>query len=124
MVTPYSGMVLRLGELVIGYENLVIILGTAVLCLSLWLFFRFSRYGMAMQAASESARRILCRHTGETNLFARLGLGCCNSGNRWYFNGANFLAVYPMIGFIGIKAFAAAIVEDSVAFPELSLEDY
>ena len=30
MPMPYSGDVIRLGELVIGYENLAIILGTAV----------------------------------------------------------------------------------------------
>ena len=60
--TPYVGEVLRFGELVIGYENLAIILGTAVLCLLMWMFFRFTRVGIAMQAASqEPACRLLCR---------------------------------------------------------------
>ncbi len=51
---PYVGEVVRMGELVIGYENLAIILGTALLCLLMWLFFRFTRLGVAMQAASQN----------------------------------------------------------------------
>ena len=37
--TPYSGEVIRLGDSFIGYENLAIILGTALLCFLMWIFF-------------------------------------------------------------------------------------
>ena len=36
--TPYAGGVIDLSGLIIGYENLVIILGTVALCLMLYLF--------------------------------------------------------------------------------------
>ena len=39
--TPYSGEVIRLGDFFIGYENLAIILGTALLCFLMWIFSSF-----------------------------------------------------------------------------------
>ena len=54
LATPYSGEVLNFGQVVVGYENLAIIAGTAILCLLMWLFFRFTRLGIAMQAASQN----------------------------------------------------------------------
>ena len=110
VVTPYSGMVLRLGELVIGYENLVIILGTALLCLSLWLFFRFSRYGMAMQAASQNQLAAFYVGIPVKRIYSLVwGLAAAIAGIAGILM-APISLVYPMIGFIGIKAFAAAIV--------------
>ena len=110
VVTPYSGMVLRLGELVIGYENLVIILGTAVLCLSLWLFFRFSRYGLAMQAASQNQLAAFYVGIPVKRIYSLVwGLAAAIAGIAGILM-APISLVYPMIGFIGIKAFAAAIV--------------
>ncbi|MDH3643720.1 MAG: branched-chain amino acid ABC transporter permease, partial [Gammaproteobacteria bacterium] len=51
---PYVGEVIRFGELVVGYENIAIVIGTAVLCGLLYVFFRFTRLGVAMQAASQN----------------------------------------------------------------------
>jgi len=110
VVTPYSGMVLRFGDLVIGYENLVIILGTAVLCFSLWLFFRFSRYGMAMQAASQNQLAAFYVGIPVKRIYSLVwGLAAAIAGIAGILM-APISLVYPMIGFVGIKAFAAAIV--------------
>ncbi|MCZ6888321.1 MAG: branched-chain amino acid ABC transporter permease, partial [Gammaproteobacteria bacterium] len=54
LASPYAGGVIRIGELIIGYENLAIVIGTALLCLALFLFFKFTRVGVAMQAASQN----------------------------------------------------------------------
>ena len=107
---PYSGSVIRFDELVIGYENLVIILGTAVLCFSLWLFFRFSRYGMAMQAASQNQLAAYYVGIPVKRIYSLVwGLAAAIAGIAGVLT-APISLVYPMIGFIGIKAFAAAIV--------------
>ena len=71
---PFAGDVVRAGELMVGTENLAIIVGTAVLCLGLYLFFRFARVGIAMQAASQNQlARVLLGHPGQAHL--RPGLG-------------------------------------------------
>jgi branched-chain amino acid transport system permease protein len=54
IASPFAGGVLRLGEASVGYENLAIIGGTALLCLALYVFFRFTHLGVAMQAASQN----------------------------------------------------------------------
>ena len=108
--TPYSGMVLRFDGLVVGYENLVIIGGTALLCIALWLFFRFSRYGMAMQAASQNQLAAFYVGIPVKRIYSLVwGLAAAIAGIAGILM-APISLVYPMIGFIGIKAFAAAIV--------------
>ena len=52
--TPYTGKSLRVGEVVVSYENLTILLGTLVLCVVLFLFFRYTRLGIGMQATSQN----------------------------------------------------------------------
>lgn len=107
---PYSGEVIRLGESVIGYENLAIILGTAGLCLLLWLFFRFTRVGIAMQAASQN--QLAAFYVG-IPVKAMYSLVWAMSAGIAAIAGiltAPVSLVDPLIGFVGIKAFAAAIV--------------
>ncbi len=108
--TPYSGNVVRIGDSVIGYENLAVILGTAVLCLLMWLFFRFSRLGIAMQAASQN--QLAAFYVGIPvkaiySLIWALSAGIAAIAGILT---APVSLVDPLIGFIGIKAFAAAIV--------------
>ena len=108
--TPYSGEVIRWGEAVIGYENLAIILGTALLCLLMWLFFRFTRVGVAMQAASQN--QLAAFYVGIPvkrmySLVWALSAGIAGVAGMLT---APVSLVDPLIGFVGIKAFAAAIV--------------
>ena len=49
--SPFAGGTFDIGGLIIGYENVAIVLGTALLCGALYLFFRLTRIGVAMQAA-------------------------------------------------------------------------
>ena len=108
--TPYSGEVMRLGEAVLGYENIAVIVGTAGLCLGLFLFFRFTRIGIAMQAASQNQLAAFYVGIPVKRMFA---LVWALSAGIAAFAGvltAPVSLVDPVIGFIGIKAFAAAIV--------------
>ena len=108
--TPYVGEVIRAGELVIGYENLAIILGTAGLCLLIWLFFRFSRLGIAMQAASQNQLAAFYVGIPVKRMFSLVwALSAAIAAVAGILT-APVSLVDPLIGFVGIKAFAAAIV--------------
>ena len=52
--TPYGGGVARWGEISVGYENIAVVLGTLALCVLVFVFFRKTRVGIAMQAASQN----------------------------------------------------------------------
>jgi len=108
--TPYVGEVLYLGEAVIGYENLAIIFGTATLCLLMWLFFRFSRVGIAMQAASQNQLAAFYVGIPVKRMYSLVwALSAAIAGWAGVLT-APVSLVDPLIGFVGIKAFAAAIV--------------
>ncbi|MEE2913715.1 MAG: branched-chain amino acid ABC transporter permease [Pseudomonadota bacterium] len=110
ITTPYSGGIVDIGGVIIGYENIVIIAGTAVLCLVLYLFFRYSRVGIAMQAASQN--QLAAYYVGIPvkriySLVWALSAGIAATAGILV---APVALIDPLMGFIGIKAFAAAIV--------------
>ncbi len=108
--TPYAGEVVRLGEVVVGYENIAIVLGTAALCLLLWLFFRFSRVGIAMQAASQNQLAAFYVGIPVKRMFSLVWALSAAIAALAGILTAPVSLVDPLIGFVGIKAFAAAIV--------------
>jgi branched-chain amino acid transport system permease protein len=108
--SPYAGEVVRIGDLVIGYENLVIVFGTAALCTLMFLFFRFSRVGIAMQAASQNQLAAFYVGIPVKRIFALVwALSAMIAGFAGVLT-APVSMIDPLIGFVGIKAFAAAIV--------------
>lgn len=52
--TPFSTGVVRIGDLVLAYDKLSVIVATFILCIVLWLFFNKTRLGTAMRATSEN----------------------------------------------------------------------
>lgn len=52
--TPFSRGVVRIGDLVLAYDKLSVIVATAILCFVLYLFFNKTRMGTAMRASSEN----------------------------------------------------------------------
>ena len=107
---PFAGEVIHVGGLVAGYDNLVVIGGTALLCLALWFFFRFSRMGVAMQAASQN--QLAAYYSGVpvkrvTSLV--WGISAAISATAGVLV-APIALIDPAMGLVGIKAFAAAIV--------------
>ncbi len=107
---PYVGEVLRLGDVVIGYENLAIVMGTALLCLLMWLFFRFTRVGIAMQAASQNQLAAFYVGIPVKRMFSLVWALSAGIAAVAGLLTAPVSLVDPLIGFVGIKAFAAAIV--------------
>ena len=108
--TPFRGEVVRAGGLVVAAEHLAIIAATVVLVATLYAFFRFSRVGVAMQAASQN--QLAAYYMGIP--VRRL------NGLIWAISAAvaalaglllaPLTFVHVNMGFIGLKAFPAAVV--------------
>jgi branched-chain amino acid transport system permease protein len=107
---PYSGQVIDLGGVVISSDHVAIIVVTVLLCLVLWAFFRRTRVGVAMQASSQNqlaayymgipVRRI-------NTLIWGLSAGVAAIAAMLV---APIQFVHSNLGFIGLKAFPAAVV--------------
>jgi len=107
---PYIDTVLTAGSLVIGAADVVIIAATVALCAALYAVFRFTRVGIAMQAASQN--QLAAYYMGIP--VRRL------NGLIWSISAAvaataglllaPITFVHVNMGFIGLKAFPAAVV--------------
>ena len=108
--TPWGGRVLDVGGVVIGYENLAIVVGTGLLCLLLFLFFRFTRLGIGMQAASQNQLAAYYVGIPVKRIFSLVWAIAAVIATVAGILIAPITLVDPLMGLIGIKAFAAAIV--------------
>ncbi len=114
---PYKDRTLRLGELVLAYEQLVVIGATALLCLGLYALFRYSKIGVAMQAASQN--QIAAYYMGIpvqrlNGLVWGLAAGVAAIAGLLL---APITFVHANMGFIGLKAFPAAVVGGFSSLP-------
>jgi len=108
--SPFAGGVFRFGEVTIGYENVTVIVVTALLCAALYLFFRFTRLGVAMQAASQNQLAAYYVGIPVKRIFTFVWALSAAIAAMAGILVAPISLIDPMMGFIGIKAFAAAIV--------------
>jgi branched-chain amino acid transport system permease protein len=107
---PYAGEVLKLGALVISAEQIVVIGATAMLCAVLFAMFRYSKLGIAMQAASQN--QLAAYYMGIpvkrlNGLVWGLAAGVAAIAGLLL---APITFVHANMGFIGLKAFPAAVV--------------
>ena len=110
LATPFADKVMRVGGVVVAEQQLAVILHTAVLCLALYFFFRYTRIGIAMQATSQNqlaayymgipVRRVNMLIWGLSAAIATIG-GILLAPTTF---------VHSNMGFIGLKAFPAAVV--------------
>ena len=108
--SPYAGEVLRFDELVVGVENMVIVGGTIFLCGLLFLFFRFTRLGIAMQAASQNQLAAYYVGIPVKRIYSLVWAISAVIATVAGILTAPVSLIDPLMGFVGIKAFAAAIV--------------
>jgi branched-chain amino acid transport system permease protein len=108
--TPFTNKTANIGGLVLGEDNLSIIVGTVLLCGILYLFFSKTRIGVAMQAASQNQLAAYYMGIPVRTIFSLIwaisaGVACL---------AGILLSPVSMIdvnmGFLGIKAFAAAVI--------------
>lgn len=107
---PYAGQVLKLGALVISAEQIVVIGATAMLCGLLFAMFRYSKLGVAMQASSQN--QLAAYYMGIpvkrlNGLVWGLAAGVAAIAGLLL---APITFVHANMGFIGLKAFPAAVV--------------
>ena len=107
---PYAGQVFKLGALVVSAEQLVIIVVTALLCLLLFALFKYSTLGIAMQASSQN--QLAAYYMGIpvkrlNGLVWGLAAGVAAIAGLLL---APITFVHANMGFIGLKAFPAAVV--------------
>ncbi len=110
LAVPYAGEVVRLGALVLSAEQLVVIGVTALLCGGLFAMFKYSKLGIAMQAASQN--QLAAYYMGIpvqrlNGLVWGLAAGVAAIAGLLL---APITFVHANMGFIGLKAFPAAVV--------------
>jgi branched-chain amino acid transport system permease protein len=107
---PVAGKKLNAAGVILSYEHLIVISATVALCTALYLFFRFARVGVALQAVSQN----------------QLAAGYCGIPVKrmhsliWAISAAvSALAgvllapmtfVHTGMGYVGLKAFPAAVI--------------
>ncbi len=107
---PYKDQVWKLGTLVLNVEQMVVIASTAVLCAGLFAMFRYSKIGIAMQASSQN--QLAAYYMGIpvkslNGLVWGLAAGVAAVAGLLL---APITFIHANMGFIGLKAFPAAVV--------------
>ena len=107
---PYKDEAWKLGALVLNVEQLVVIGATAVLSALLYLMFRFSKLGVAMQAASQNQLAAYYMGIPVKRLNGLVwGLAAAVAAVAGLLL-APITFVHANMGIIGLKAFPAAVV--------------
>lgn len=108
--TPMAGQNVRLGGLVLGLSEVVVILVTVLLTIALYFYFSLTKLGVAMQASSQN--QLAAYYMGipvkrvHSLIWALAGAVAAIAGILFASKGS----IDPSIGLIGIKAFAAAVI--------------
>jgi len=107
---PYKGLLIKAGPLLLDVEQWVVIGATTLLCAALFALFRYTRIGIAMQAASQN--QLAAYYMGIP--VRRLnGLAWALAAAVAAIAGlllAPITFVHANMGLIGLKAFPAAVV--------------
>ncbi len=108
--TPFAGRALTFGSIVLGYDDIVVIVVTLLLVGGLYLFFIYTRVGLAMQACSQN--QLAAYYVGipvkrlSSIVWAVSGVTATIAGVLFAAKGT----IDPASGLLGIKAFAAAVI--------------
>lgn len=108
--TPFSEGVLKLGPVILAVQQLAVIAMTIALCIVLYFFFRYAKLGVAMQATSQN--QLAAAYMGIPVRRVNMLVWGLSAGVATF---AGILLapvtfVHSNMGFIGLKAFPAAVV--------------
>ncbi len=107
---PYKDQIWNAGGLVLNVEQMVVIGATALLCLLLFAVFRYSKVGIAMQASSQNQLAAYYMGIPVKQLNGLVwGLAAAVAAIAGLLL-APITFVHANMGFIGLKAFPAAVV--------------
>ena len=108
--TPFDGKILITEGLSISQDRIAIVVATAILCVFLYLFFSKTRFGVAMQAASQNQLAAFYMGIPVKRLVSvtwAIGAMIAAAAGALL---APVTQIDTTIGFLGIKALAGAIV--------------
>jgi branched-chain amino acid transport system permease protein len=108
--TPFTERVLRFGKLVISWEHLAIVSLTVLLILLLFCFFKFTRIGVAMRATSQNQLAAVYMGISINRVFSLTWIISAAVGGFAGVLLSPITFVHMNMGFIGLKAFPAAVL--------------
>jgi len=110
LAVPYKDEIWNVGALVLNVEQMAVIATTAVLCALLYAVFRYSKVGIAMQASSQNQLAAYYMGIPVKRLNGLVwGLAASVAAIAGLLL-APITFVHANMGFIGLKAFPAAVV--------------
>jgi branched-chain amino acid transport system permease protein len=108
--SPFSRKVFHVGGLIVSQEHVAIIITTTALVAALFAFFRYSRLGIAMQATSENQLAAYYMGIPVKSIHSLIwGVGAAAAGIAGIML-APVAFVHVNMGFLGLKAFPAAVL--------------
>lgn len=114
---PYKDEIYKLGDLILNVEHLVVIAATAILCAVLYGVFKYTKTGIAMQAVSQN--QLAAYYMGipvkklNSLVWAIAAALAAVAGILL----APITFVHANMGFVGLKAFPAAVVGGLSSLP-------
>lgn len=108
--TPFSARASRVGGVTVSHEYVSIILGTVMLCAVLYAFFTYTRVGVAMQAASQNQLAAYYMGVPVKRMFSLIWAISAGVAAIAGVLLAPVSLIDTNLGFIGLKAFAAAVL--------------
>ena len=108
--TPFTGKIVHIGEAVASGDSIAVIVTTLVLVAALYLFFRFTRVGIALQAVSQNQLAAGYLGIPLNTMFSLIwGLAAGVAAVAGVLL-APIAFIHSNVGFIGLKAFPAAVL--------------
>lgn len=108
--TPWSARATRVAGITVSHEYVSIILGTFILCAVLYAFFTYTRVGVAMQATSQNQLAAYCMGIPVKLMFSLVWAISAGVAAIAGVLLAPVSLIDTNLGFIGLKAFAAAVL--------------
>jgi len=108
--TPFSAKATRIRGVTVSHEYVAIIVGTVLLCAALYAFFTYTRAGVAMQAASQNQLAAYYMGIPVKRMFSLIWAISAGVAAIAGVLLAPVSLIDTNLGFIGLKAFAAAVL--------------
>jgi branched-chain amino acid transport system permease protein len=108
--TPFTNKTVTIGGMVLGADSLSVLGGTVLLCVVLYLFFSKTRLGIAMQAASQNQLAAYYMGIPVRRVFSLIWAIAAGVSAVAAILLTPISMVDVNMGFLGIKAFAAAVL--------------
>ena len=108
--TPFSARATRIGGVTVSHEYVSIIAGTVLLCAVLYALFTYTKLGVAMQAASQNQLAAYYMGIPVKRVFSLIWAISAGVATAAGVLLAPVSLIDVNIGFIGLKAFAAAVL--------------